>query len=193
MDLGRPLILFFTILTLSACGVKPYEVTRFHAISPPQGESIEVRSANPSLQNSLEFSRYADLLGNSLSRAGYQPPQGQSSLYIAELGYEEQAITEIYDDSPQSSVGVGVGGGSRSGTNVGVGLSLGFGSSENSAKKLHIVTLDIYRRHDAIRVYEGRVTHESKAALPEAMPSMIEALFTNFPGESGKTDKIKVD
>jgi hypothetical protein len=29
--------------------------------------------------------------------------------------------------------------------------------------------------------------------LPEAMPYLVQAMFTNFPGESGRTQKVELE
>jgi len=43
-------------------------------------------------------------------------------------------------------------------------------------------------------VFEGRVESVGRdKRLPEVMPYLVEALFTDFPGESGVTREIKVE
>lgn len=43
-------------------------------------------------------------------------------------------------------------------------------------------------------IYEGRTVSEGlKKNLPEIMPYLIEAMFTNFPGESGVTRTVRVE
>ena len=45
-----------------------------------------------------------------------------------------------------------------------------------------------------VKVFEGVAkSHDSGGQLSVVMPAMIGALFTNFPGKSGKTERFRGD
>ena len=53
--------------------------------------------------------------------------------------------------------------------------------------------LDIVRRTDNAPLFDGRAVARSQTdELGTLVPNLIEAMFTNFPGENGKTVKITV-
>lgn len=53
--------------------------------------------------------------------------------------------------------------------------------------------LDIVRRVDNAPLFDGRAKARSQTdELGTLVPNLIEAMFTNFPGENGKTVKITV-
>ncbi|MCF8475271.1 MAG: DUF4136 domain-containing protein [Emcibacter sp.] len=181
------------ILSLSGCSSGVVNnVTRFHSLPTPKGETIEVVSLNSALQNSLEFGQYAELVGSRLGAFGYVPPQGTASELVARIGYYIQASNRIIDDGPRSSVGVGMGGGSHH-SSVGVGISIPIGNNEPRVDYIRTLTLDIIRRADGIKLYEGKVTSQGPEGLPMVMPSLIEALFQNFPDESGTSSKVRIE
>ncbi len=46
-------------------------------------------------------------------------------------------------------------------------------------------------KDNIVKVYEGRVSSRgSSADIAVVLPTMIEALFKKFPGQSGKTKKV---
>lgn len=184
--------LLILLLPLAGCSKTIVsDVTRFHNLSRPDAETIEVFSIDPALQKSLEFGQYAELVGRYLGKAGYSPPPADHpSRFIARIGYGVR-LTDGYDDyGSRSSVGIGVGGGSRH-TSVGVGMSFPIGQSEPRQDYIHILTMDIIRRADGIKLYEGQVTSRSKDSLTVIMPYLVDAMFRDFPGESGTSNKVK--
>lgn len=90
------------------------------------------------------------------------------------------------------SVGIGVGsGGRRSNVGVGIGMSFPIGNTEARQDYVRILSLEIIRRSDGVKLYEGQVTNHGQEGLPLAMPYLVDALFQDFPGESGTSNKIK--
>ncbi len=183
--------LWLLLLPLAGCGKTIVsDVTRFHNLPRPDAATIEVVSLDPAQQKSLEFGRYAELIGRYLGKAGYSPPDGRPSRFIARVGYGVR-LTEGYGDyGSRSSVGIGVGGGGRH-TSVGVGMSFPLGQSEPRQDYIHILTMDIMRRADGTKLYEGQVTSRSRDSLTVIMPYLVDALFRDFPGESGTSNKVK--
>ncbi|MBL4894376.1 MAG: DUF4136 domain-containing protein [Emcibacter sp.] len=186
-----PVALIIIVLSLAGCGKTIVsDVTRFHNLPAPAAETIEVMSLDPALQNSLEFGQYAELVGNHLGTAGYKPPQGSPSRLIAKISYGQRATDTLIDNGPRSSVGIGVGSGGRH-SSVGIGLSFPIGNNEPQQDYIRMFSLEIFRRSDGVKLYEGQVTNRGSEGLPLAMPYLVDALFQNFPGESGTSNKIK--
>lgn len=166
------------------------DVTRFHNLSAPRAETIEVVSMDPSLQNSLEFGQYARLVGRHLGRVGYSPPKGPSSRLIARVGYGIQSADGVIDGGPRSSVVIGASGGSHR-SSVGVGISFPVGKNQPRQEYIRLLSLEIIRRSDGVKLYEGQVTSRGREGLPLMMPYLVDALFQDFPGESGTSNRIK--
>ena len=190
-------ICLMAVLMLVGCssGIKN-NVTRFHQLPSPNGESIEVIAMDPTLQQSIEFGSYAQMIGSKLGIVGYTPPTGNATHYVAEISYNITLIqdTLIQNASPVSvGVGVGVGSGRRRGTSMGVGISTSFGSSSNTAQYVSSLSMNIINLSTGKRVYEGHVESINKNQnLAQIMPFMIEALFQDFPGENGSSNIVKI-
>ncbi|PCI34494.1 MAG: hypothetical protein COB54_01560 [Alphaproteobacteria bacterium] len=185
------LLLLPLTLALTGCSTSIIsDVTRFHTLAPPAAETIEVVALDPTLQNSLEFGQYAEMVGQQLGRVGYRPPDGVPSLLIARIGYGLQPSEGGRDSGPRSSVGIGVGSGGRH-SSVGVGISLPLGNAEPRQSYIRLLSLEIIRRSDGVRLYEGRVSSRGPESLPLTMPYLVNALFQDFPGESGSSSRVK--
>lgn len=172
------------------------QVTRFHQLPPPAGETIEVQALNPAYQNAVEFTQYADMIGARLGAVGYKPPvKGQPSVLVAHIDYGVgPGAGGIRQSENPVSVGVGVGGGSR-GAGIGIGISSAFGSSSGGgAQYVRWLKLNIDRVSDGKRIFEGRAVSEGKTNdLSRIMPFLVDAMFKDFPGKSGESRTITVD
>lgn len=188
-------VLILGLFLLSGCSSNiNSNVTRFHQLPPANGDSIEVVALDPTLQQSIEFSTYAQMVGQKLGEVGYTPPVNNRSRYIAEVGYNISPLGEtVIENRSPVSVGVGVGSGSRRGTSMGVGISTGFGSSNNEPQYVSRLTMNIIDLTTGNRLYEGHVESISRGQnLSQTMPFLINALFQDFPGESGTSNVVKV-
>ena len=187
-------LIFITLIIIPLAGCNKTitsEVTRFHNLPSPSAESIEVVSMDPNLQNSLEFSQYAELVGQHLGRVGYTPPNNRSSQLIARIAYGIQSAEGIIDSGPRSSVAIGASsGGHHSG--VGVGISFPIVNNEPRQEYIRVLSMEIIRRSDGAKLYEGQVASRGQEGLPLIMPYLVDALFQDFPGETGTSNKIKV-
>ena len=189
----RFLFLIIGVATLAGCaGGYKSDVTRFHTLPRPAGESIEVMATQAQLQASLEFGQYAEMIGARLGTVGYTPPTGgQPSPLIAYVNYGMQPVAGVQVEQG-SSASIGMGTGSRH-TSFGLGFSFPIGESKPRQDYVYILTLDIVRRADNVRLYEGRSTIRATGkAMNEMMPLLIDALFTDFPGQSGTATRVKV-
>lgn len=195
MNFFKNSILFVGLLLVTACSsnVKS-NVTRFHQLSQPSGQTIEVIAMDPSLQQSIEFGSYAGMVGGQLGKAGFNPPSGNASQYVAEIAYSIESLEGlIASERSPVSVGMGVGSGGRRGTSVGMGVSTSLGSSNREPNYLSKFHMNITDLSTGQRVYEGHVESINRnASLAQTMPFLINALFEDFPGESGTTNTVTV-
>jgi hypothetical protein len=76
------------LLALGACATGlPTQVSRFQAMSAPQGQSFVIQSADP-MDRGLEFSQYAGLVRQHLIAQGYsEAPSAQAASLIVSLDY----------------------------------------------------------------------------------------------------------
>jgi len=179
------------IIPLTGCSKTiTSDVTRFHNLPAPNAETIEVVSRDPKLQNSLEFGKYAELVGWYLGKAGYSPPKGPSSHFVARISYGIQSTDGVIDSGPRSSVAIGAGGGSHH-SGVSVGISFPLGKNDPRQVYIRILSMEIIRRSDGVKLFEGQVTSRGQEGLPLMMPYMVDALFQDFPGETGTSNRVK--
>ncbi|WP_168190375.1 DUF4136 domain-containing protein [Luteithermobacter gelatinilyticus] len=181
------------VLVLSACSSKlTGTVTRFHQLPEPRGEHVEVAAMTPQLQNSIEFSQYANMIGARLGQYGYQPPGNAPSELIARIGYGARPVSSVgYEEGSSAAVSVGTG---SHGSHFGLGVSFPLGERQPRQDYVYGLSLDIIRRSDGMKLYEGQVSiRRTDSSMAEMMPYLIDALFQNFPGPSGTSERVKVD
>ncbi|WP_321389249.1 DUF4136 domain-containing protein [Emcibacter sp.] len=196
--LPRPfpvIVPLFLALLFSGCSgatISPH-VSRFHQLPPPHGETLTIMARDPALQDSLEFSTYADRIGQKLTEVGYLPPATSKSDLVAYVHYSVNHLNRIEEELKPVSGHVTVGGGSR-GTFTDVGINVNLGDRKKTeTDSVFRLRLEIDRVSDGMRVYEGTASLRRKnSTLNEMMPYLVEALFKDFPGESGTAGKVKV-
>jgi hypothetical protein len=167
------------------------EVTRFHLGQPIARSTIAVEAANASLTNTPEYRTYEEIVARQLTRLGWTvvPNVGNS---------EEVAIVSvqqgIHEGPPRRSpVSIGVGGGTggwRGG--VGGGVAFGVGGGGPRAVASTMLEVRLKRRSDGSVIWEGRGRSDVPARSPLAQPAaaverLANAMFRDFPGESGRT------
>ncbi len=175
-------------------GSSPSEVTRFHLGQPIARGQIAVEAFTTEDPASPEFRTYAAAVERQLARLGWTvaTSAGQSE-QVALVGVEQG---RIQGEPRRSPVSVGVGGGTGSygsGAGVGIGINLG-----GKPKRLEatILQVRIKRRSDGTVFWEGRAETQARPDRPEGQPDAIaerlaEALFLDFPGESGRSITVK--
>ncbi|HEU4956515.1 MAG TPA: DUF4136 domain-containing protein [Sphingomicrobium sp.] len=200
------LLLGFSTLGLSACatGLRT-EVSRFQAMPAPQGQSFVVVPMNPADEGGLEFSGYAEQVAQHLQALGYtRAPSLNQATLVAQLGYGmSEPQTEI--TSYPSSIGYGGYGGwgypfyygHRSyywGWSDPFWWGPGYYSDVRSYT-YYISELDLHirRKVDNVALFEGKALARARSStLNKTVPSLVEAMFTGFPGNSGETIKITI-
>ncbi|MFA7431360.1 MAG: hypothetical protein WCZ23_14475 [Rhodospirillaceae bacterium] len=197
----RVAVVAIVLLLLAACGPRMVEsdVTRFSALpSGPSPGSVTIIPL-PDQRGSLEFQAYAEMVAEELRLAGYQPTPATArpaADYEARLTWGVgDAVTEF-----RSSPGTVFGGtsifGNRTGYGMGIGVPLGntgYVDSTTRYTKWVRLVLRPFGNPDAANVFEGSaVTREGGTTIDPVMPYLVEALFTNFPGGSGTTERVRI-
>ncbi len=194
-------------IALSSCTSVQSNVTRFHTL-PPQGSSqtFEIRSA--SSVSGIEFGTYASRVASHLQTYGWTQAGTGNADYTVLLDYqmggshERQGSTPItgqtgggttYHSGSVNSYGnYGSTSGAYSGTSY-TPATYGVVGSVPYSVTVHDRYLDMKIRDRGERsVFEGRVSSTGRSSdIAAVLPQMIDSLFTNFPGESGKTKMIE--
>jgi hypothetical protein len=171
------------------------EVTRFHLGQPIARSTIAVEAANAGLTNTPEFRAYADAVGRQLTRLGWTvvTTVGQSEeVAIVDV---RQGVHEGPPRRPPVTIGIGGGtGGWRGG--VGGGASFGVGGGGPRAIASTSLEVRLKRRSDGSVIWEGRGHSDVPARSPLAQPAaavdrLADAMFRDFPGESGRTIRTR--
>lgn len=210
-----PLALF----AVSACATPGFnaQVKRFQAMPAPQGQSFAIVAADPKLQGSLEFSQYAGIVSQKLSSLGYQQSASpEAAQLLVKFAYGVDGGKERTRTSPSFSMGFGFGGydrygygpwghpgywghgrhGYRSSYMMGWYDPWAFGGYDDIEQYTVYtskIDLQIERKDSPVRAFEGSAQALSTTDnLTKLVPNLVEALFTNFPGNNGETVKITV-
>jgi hypothetical protein len=171
------------------------EVTRFHLGQPIARSTIAIEAANGSLTGSPEFRTYADAVGRQLTRLGWTvvTTVGQSEeVAIVDV---RQGMREGPPRRPPVTIGIGGGTGGYHG-GVGGGASFGVGGGGPRALASTSLEVRLKRRSDGSVIWEGRGHSDVPARSPYAQPAaaverLADAMFRDFPGESGRTITIR--
>lgn len=197
------------MLALSACASNfNSQVTRFASQLPaPQGQTFAVVADDPALAGGLEFSQYARLVEDRMGSLGYRPapPEAATLLvrfdYGVDKGRERIRRTAGFDDpfwSPWYGPRFGYYGrrGFYRPTSVwGYGWYDPWfdGGVESYTVYTSGISLKIDRKADGQRLFEGKAEAASLSnRLQYLVPNLVEAMFTDFPGNSGETVRISV-
>lgn len=195
MKVASSVLLAGTLL-LGACAVPtgPVDVTIFNRRAEGQAYgsgSYAVRAAPDfATSQSLALSPYLAAVSREMSRIGYSEKSGASDV-VAEV----RVSTSELRGNRRSPVSVGVGGSTGSyGSGVGVGLGINLGGG-SQARIETLLSVRILRARDNLVIWEGRAAQVAGKRAPAAQPGiaaskLAEALFKDFPGESGKATQI---
>jgi hypothetical protein len=198
------------LLALSACAT-PFraDVARFQSMPAPQGQSFVIQAQDAQMQGGIEFSQYANYVGQKLSALGYtRADDPRSATLLVRLDYgvgNAREKVESYGGGwgwdgwggwggwRRGYWGPGWGGGW--GGWGGWGPGWGGWGPEVESYTIYDSFLDmtISRTADNQRLFEGHAkTTSTGDDLTKLVPNLVEAMFTNFPGHSGETIRITV-
>ncbi len=206
------------LASLAACAT-PFraDVSRFQAELPaPAGESFAVVADDPALAGGLEFAQYADLVEAEMARLGYvQAPSVDDATLLVRFDYDVDngrervrttntgfydpfyrpwyGYSRFYNRSRLSHFGYGRG---FYGSRWGYGFyDPWFGGPEVRSYTVYSsgIEMKIDRAATGERLFEGKAEALSTSnRLQYLVPNLVEAMFTDFPGNSGETLRISI-
>jgi hypothetical protein len=193
----RIALAIFAAATLSACtttglGTTPTDVMRYHLGEPVERGTVVVQPAAGG--DGLADQPFAGAVARELGTIGYNPAAPGGTVQFIALVDVRRTAQEGRRRSP-FSIGIG-GGGFSGGRGGGVGLGGGIGIPIGGGRSRLVSTelsVTIKRRLDQSPVWEGHArTIEGRDALESATAEKLaRALFTGFPGESGRTITVR--
>lgn len=183
-------------------------VSRYQAMPAPQGQTFFVVPDGGMAHNGgLEFQRYAGLVAQELQARGYTPAaNAQSANMIVQFGYGVDRGQVRYVEEPlppRFGFGLGFGGfyGSRWGfRHSRLGYAWGwddpfwYGGGIDSYVEYH-GQIDLHIRQSGTNapLFDGRAQARAETNRLDVMiPSLVDAMFTGFPGRNGEVVKITI-
>lgn len=195
-------------LALSACAENiNTTVSRYQAMPAPQGQTFYVVPDGGMAHNGgLEFQRYAAIVAQQLSARGYAPAaNAHSASMIVQFGYgidRGQVRYVSYPLPPHYGYygGLGPWGYYRPRFGWGLGYSWGwddpfwYDDGIDSYVEYHSqVELHIRQVGTNAPLFDGRAQARSSTnRLDVVIPSLVDAMFTGFPGRNGEVVKITI-
>jgi Domain of unknown function (DUF4136) len=172
-------------------------VTRFHLGQPIARGIIAIEPADPADAGSLEFDQVAGAVGRELTRLGWTvEPRNARSEQVATVTIQQESRQAPRRGGVSIGIGGGVGSfGRHSGVDVGGGVTVPVGRRSNYVTATQL-SVRIRRRSDGTVAWEGRAEYEARAGTPDASRAgaadrLAAALFRDFPGESGRTIRVR--
>jgi len=207
--LSAVLALGVAALGLSACAEQlNTTVSRYQAMPAPQGQTFYVVPAGGMANNGgLEFQRYAGIVAQQLQARGFQPAtDARSANMLVQFGYGVDRGQVRYVEDPFYYGRFGYGGWgspyyspfyrSRFGYGYGWGWNdpFWYGGGIDSYVEYHSqIALHIRAAGTNAPLFDGRAQARSMTnRLDVVIPSLVDAMFTGFPGHSGETVKITI-
>ena len=197
------------LLMASAC-TQPFQanVSRFQALPVPEGQSFAVEPADPRNNGGLEFAQYAALVRQRLAAYGYRPVDGGARPELVvkfDYGVDHGVQKVVSRPAAGPAFGPwGYGGFGPYGRRWGYGSAFYYGwdpfwydpwyrDIDTYTVYTSYADMVIERTSDGKHVFEGKAKARSmNDALPKLVPNLVEAMFTNFPGQSGEEVKITI-
>ncbi|KEQ51944.1 DUF4136 domain-containing protein [Sphingobium chlorophenolicum] len=192
------------LVALSGCATNfKADVARFQQLPAPAGQSFTIVADDPRLAGGLEFSHYADLVGQRLTQTGYvvanDPARADLIVrvsYGVDNGREKVRSTGVGAPDPFFYGGWGWRG--RWGRPWGYGFydpwlfgPGGYNDISSYTVYTGDLSMKIDRAADNRRLFEGKAQAQSLSnKLTYLVPNLIDAMFTNFPGQNGENVKI---
>jgi hypothetical protein len=190
---------------LAACTSPSFkaDVSRFAVPLPaPQGQTFAVVPEDPKLAGGLEFATYANAVAAEMTELGYaRAASPESADMLVRFDYRVDNGRERVRTDPNGFGAFGPAWGPWGGWGGGFGR-WGYGFNDPffggpNVRSYTVYTsaidLKIDRRVDGQRLFEGKAEAVSRSnRLPRLVPNLVDALFTDFPGNSGETVRITI-
>lgn len=159
------------------------EVARFHLGETTIARSqIAIEAFDRADANRPEFPRYAAAVARELTRLGWT--------VVNTAGQSEQiALIDVEQGSREAIAAL-------SAARIGRGLAATAPAGSAAGVTATLLEVGIRRRSDATVFWEGRAVAEARTGSAEAASAasverLATALFRDFPGESGRTIRIR--
>ena len=172
-------------------------VTRFHLGQPIARGPIAVEAVDPRDQSGLEFSQVSASVARELTRLGWTVVPNSQSEQVAMVSLTQQSR----EAERRSGLTIGIGGGTasygrHSAVGIGGDVAIPVGGRGSNLVVGTQLGVRIQRRSDATVAWEGRAQMEARAGTPLATRAgaadrLAAALFRDFPGESGRTIRVR--
>tara|TARA_R110000824_G_scaffold202451_1_gene386703 strand:+ start:249 stop:908 length:660 start_codon:yes stop_codon:yes gene_type:complete len=202
---GLSLFAPLAVLALGACAT-PFraDVQRFVALPDTTGQSFAVVAADPDMSGGLEFGQYAMLVEQRMLDLGYRRSDDPAAAeLIVSMDYDidkgrDKVVADYDPFFPTARFG-GYYGRDRYRYGFhdpflygGAGFS-GYGGVRSFTVYTSELDLKIDRAVDGERLFEGKAEALSRSKnLTYLVPNLVEAMFTDFPGNSGERVRISV-
>lgn len=179
-------------MTACTTAAPPAQVTRFHLNQPIARGTIAVVPFSHMAPPTLEQQSYIDAVSRALAAQGFTVAAPKAAEQIATVDVQRGVQPSALP--PRSPVTIGIGGGSYGG-GIGIGLGTSFGLGAKKSRDVAVTTLavQIRRASDESVIWEGRAVgrSDSGASPGDEIGRLANALFKDFPGQSGKTVEVK--
>jgi len=194
------LLMFGLLLSACATTIKS-DVTAFHSLTAPNGRTFTIEPIDPAMKGSLEFKQYAGLVRGALIGYGFRADTSGSPDLVVHMGYGISEGAEKIRSYPSYYPYYGFGYGYFGHYPYYGGFwdpfyypyAGGYGGYMSSytvyTRRLELNITD----RNGTRVYEGRTVSVGRDnSLPDVMPFLVQAMFTDFPGQSGVTKHVAI-
>jgi hypothetical protein len=158
------------------------DVARFHLGEPVARAQIAIEPFDKADGNRPEFPAYSAAVGRQLSRLGWTvvPSTTQS---------EQIALIDLEQGSREAVAAL-------SAARIGRGVSATVPAGTSANVTATLLEVAIRRRSDGTVFWEGRAVGEAPTGSAEAVRTaaverLADALFRDFPGESGRTIRVR--
>jgi len=203
----RAMLVVAAAATIAGCAIGPQivqtQVTNYNEWSTLPADKTYSFARTLEYQGSLEVKSYEDIVRDELALKGFRfvPEPAQANLIVTLRPSSSTTRLRVRDPWPIDPFWGGYGGfyGRRFGGWYGPYGPYGYSAFDNfNTYPVDVIQrrleMDIDSRATAgKRYYEGRVETSSEAdAFKDIVPAMVQALFTDFPGNNGQTRRIDV-
>lgn len=185
------LVVFLAVM-LGGCATQvTSEVTRFHQDAKPMGETIAIVPVDQAKQGSLEFASYARLVAGKLTEIGYKVVDVSANPdLMARMDYTVGPAQTKIQSWPRNYVYYQF----NYGSYFPYYYSHYWDEPEIYSYTIYPRTLDLkIIRSGGESLFEGHVKSIGREQnINQVMPYLVEAMFNNFPGESGVTKVVTI-
>ena len=191
------------LLGLAACATPAFkaDVSRFQSQLPaPSGQTFAVVAEDPKLAGGLEFALYADLVEAEMQKLGYTEAEPENANLLVRFDYGVDNGRERVRSSGGRYDPFFGPWGRFGGYGFRRGYAFGFYDpflAGPEVRSYTIYTSGIDMKIDSAetgqRLFEGKAQAVSRSnRLQTLVPNLVDAMFTDFPGNSGETLRITI-